>query len=41
MVQKVSGLDLVFPVPDTEVPAFVGKEVDYTAEEGLFLGDQT
>jgi hypothetical protein len=36
-VQRVSGLDLVFPVPRDYRNAFTGKELDYTPEEGLFL----
>lgn len=37
LVQRVSGLDLVFPVPDQHVPMFVGKEIDYAPDRAFYL----
>lgn len=36
-VQRVSGLDLIFPIPKAYLPAFVGKELHFTSEDGLVL----
>jgi hypothetical protein len=36
-VQRVSGLDLIFPIPEAYLPAFVGKELHFSSEDGLVL----
>jgi hypothetical protein len=36
-VQRVSGLDLIFPIPAQYKEAFDGKELHFTETEGLFL----
>ena len=40
LAQRVSGLDFVFPVPDWQVPMFVGKEIDYAPERAFYLRDK-
>jgi hypothetical protein len=40
LVQRVSGLDLVFPVPDWQVPLFEGKEIDYAPDRAFYLRDR-
>jgi hypothetical protein len=39
LVQKVSGLDLVFPVPAEQVLLFVGKQIDYDEDHAFYLRD--
>lgn len=36
LVQRISGVELVFPIPPKDLPAFVGKEIDYRPEDGFF-----
>jgi hypothetical protein len=40
LVQSVSGLDLVFPVPADQVAHFFGKEIDYSPERAFYLRDR-
>ena len=37
LVQRVSGVDLVFPVPPDDVAAFVGQEIDHTPDKGFYF----
>ena len=39
-VQRVSGLDLVFPIPPSDLQAFVGKQIDYAPDRAFFLRDE-
>lgn|GEM_PF-1157892 len=39
VVQRVSGVDLVFPVPPEDRPPFAGKQIDYSDDSGFYLRD--
>ena len=38
-VQRVSGIDLLFPIPPDDLAAFIGKEIDYSPDRAFFLHD--
>lgn len=37
IVQRVAGIDLIFPVPPAEAAKFDGKVIDYAADRAFFL----
>lgn len=39
LVQRVSGIELILPIPADEIPLFDGKEIDYSADLAFFLRD--
>lgn len=41
LVQRVSGVDLVFPIPPEHLFAFQNKEIDYSAERAFHLRERS